>query len=296
MKLLQTLKLIWRNILATQEARIAFFQGNQKLLQKKFDALFRIGNKQGVEIVFFDSKKELIWVKKDGITVIINDYYSVFIEVLVNKGYSLPPYITNSKFCVFDMGMNRGYASLFFANYPNCTKVFSFELEQATYNKALQNFALNETLSAKIVPYNFGLWNADDEIDIFSGEKDGRTCATSFAEEFSTVTNLLQDQKYKTTLKATVKKASGVVAPILNSINADEKKVLKIDIEGAEYAVFEDLYNHKIIQQFDVIIGECHNGIEELEKYLEEFVRVNFNVDKSSGLITFCYINKRIYL
>jgi len=292
MKIIQTLKLLWRSILAIHESKITFYHGNQKLInENKYDCLFRYCSKQDVELLFFDSEKELLYLKKDGITVVVNEYYSIYIEVLINKVYTLPPQV-NSNFCVFDIGMNKGYASLFFANHPNCTKVFGFELDKNIYEKALQNFAFNETLSAKITSYNFGLWNVDDELDIFYGEKDWRTGITSCVNEQPCLTKLVQDQKHKDIHKATVKKSSDVFATILSEINVNEKKIMKIDIEGAEYAVFEDLYKHGILQQFDVIIGECHNGIAELEKYLGDFICVNKN--SAFGLITFCFINKNL--
>lgn len=285
MKILDALKLLWRSMLTMHEAKTTFFHGYQKLItEKRYDRLFRACYGQGVELLFFDSEKELLWLKKDGVTAIADAYYSVYVEVLVNKVYALPPQVKGN-FCVFDAGMNRGYASLFFANHPSCTGVFGFELDRSTYSKALQNFALNEGISAKITPYNFGLWKDDGELDISTNGKDGHTGITA------TVNVVRQEQK-SATFKAAVKKSSDVFAPLLSEERRGEAKVLKIDIEGAEYAVFEDLYRHRLLQQFDVIIGEAHNGLAGLEKYLDDFVCLYKNY--SGRLITFCYINKKI--
>ncbi len=44
---------------------------------------------------------------------------------------------------------------------------------------------------------------------------------------------------------------------------------LKIDIEGAEYSIFERLAKDKLIEKFDIIMGETHHGFEKIKKYLE---------------------------
>ncbi|MBQ1655215.1 MAG: FkbM family methyltransferase, partial [Bacteroidales bacterium] len=47
------------------------------------------------------------------------------------------------------------------------------------------------------------------------------------------------------------------------------RKILKIDVEGAEYGIFEDLCKTGQIKQFDLITGEAHNGIEPIRMKLE---------------------------
>jgi FkbM family methyltransferase len=294
MNILKVLKVAYRtNVLFAEEAKLAFFRRNRKLIDNpKWDSLFRTAHNQGVEVIFFDSEKELLYLKKDGITVVIDDDYGVFIEILIDRVYMLSPQLTGN-FCVFDVGMNRGLASLFFAANPNCTKIIGFELENSIYGKALQNFALNKTLAEKIVPYNFGLWNENGEIDVCTCETASYTGIASCISEQKHLTAKMQEKKLKSVVKATVKKSSEIFAPMLAEIKPDVKKVLKIDIEGAEYAVFEDLYRHNLLQQFDMIIGEAHNGLAGIEKYLDDFICVNKNY-LFDLLITFCYINKRI--
>ena len=294
MKLLQILKLVYRsNVLFVQEAKRTFFRRNQELIDNpKWDYLFRSSHRQGVEVVFFDSEKKLLHLTKDGIHIVTNDDYRMFTEILVDKVYMFPPQLTGD-FCVFDVGMNRGFASLFFANNSNCTKIIGFELDSDIYELALQNFALNKILAEKITPYNFGLWNENNQVDIFKGEIEGNTCISSCVSEQKYLKKNMQRKKLKAIVKANVKKSSEIFSPMLAEIKPEVKKVLKIDIEGAEYAVFEDLYEHNLLQQFDVIVGELHNGLAGIEKYLNDFVCVNKNYF-SDLLITFCYINKRI--
>ena len=293
MKVLDALKIVWRSILTVNEEKLTFYRRNRQLVEnKKWDYLFRVSRNKGVNLLFFDSEKELLWLEKDGVQIVTNDDYGIFIEIMIDKAYMLPPQLTGD-FCVFDVGMNRGFASLFFANYSNCMKVIGFELDDTIYEKALQNFALNKLLSKKIVPYNFGLWSEDGQVDICQCKADGNTGIESCIENQPHLTNKMQDKKLKAITKAPVKNSSEVLAPMLSEMEPAVKKVLKIDIEGAEYAVFENLHKNGLLKQFDVIIGEAHNGTEGLEKYLSDFVCVNKN-KLSNLLITFCYVNKRI--
>lgn len=104
-----------------------------------------------------------------------DSYYDIFLEIFVNKIYLLPPQISMKKFVVFDVGMNRGYASLYFADIENCEHVYGFELLSSTYKWACDNIELNPYLSSKIDTFNFGLWNKDDEVCIESDGIDGHT-------------------------------------------------------------------------------------------------------------------------
>lgn len=69
-------------------------------------------------------------------------------------------------------------------------------------------------------------------------------------------------------------------------------KFLLFNIEGAEYAVFEDLFNHGLLQQFDLIIGECHDGLLRLASYLKDFELIQKDV-QTEKRIGFCYLHNR---
>lgn len=293
MKIVDALKIVWRSILRIQEEKQTFFRRDRRLVNgKKWDYLFRASYGKGVEMIFFDSEKELLWLEKDGIQIITDDDYSVFLEILVDKAYMLPPQLTGD-FCVFDVGMNRGLASLFFAKQPTCKRVFGFELSPKTFEWALQNFALNSDLKEKITPHNFGLWAENGQVDICDCSKaDGNTCISSCVSEQDYLRSKMQNKNHLVA-KADVKKSSAVFSSLIDERKPDEKKVLKIDIEGAEYVVFEDLYKHNVLQQFDVIIGEAHNGLAGLEKYLDNFVCVYKN-ELTPLLVMFCYLNKKL--
>ena len=114
MKILDVLKTIWREYLAIDEAKNAFFHGCKELsTSKKWNHLFRCFKNEG-ELMFYDNEKKIVYLKtKDSIILAMDVYYNIVCEIFKSKVYSLPPQITEKDFIVFDMGMNRGYASLY---------------------------------------------------------------------------------------------------------------------------------------------------------------------------------------
>lgn len=283
MKILKYLKLIWRNIVEMEEKRVAFFHNNSRLVNSKhYDRLFREFKDQG-EFIFYNSESDLIYLKvNESIIVKTDSYYCVVSEVFVNKMYTLPLFISQNNFVVFDLGMNRGYASLFFANMENCKHVYGFEIDKATYCFAQENLSLNPELSKKISTYDFGLWDKDTIIDLGKDKFDSHTSVKEVKQ-----TNL-KTKFYK----AEVKKSSSVLSEILKDIG-EELKVLKIDVEGSEYVIFEDLYLNNVLQQFDLIMGEYHDGMQNLAEYFSDFICISKQpVDDKLGM--FIYAKKDI--
>lgn len=291
---MKKLKLFWRFLLSLEENKATFFHANKKLISnKKYNFLYRKGY-NNIETLYYNSEKDELYLKtKENISVVTNTDYGIFIEIFIDKIYSLPVYFYDKDFCVFDVGMNRGYASLFFANMEKCKHVYGFEIDVETFRWAQKNFELNKQLQSKISSYNYGFWDETKEIEILSSEKDGVTSVNIIATEFDEVKKL-QQGKTNTLKKAYVKEASSVIDDFTKNVS-NEKLILKIDIEGAEYKVLENLYTKGKLSVFDLIIGECHNGISHLEVYLNDFICLS-KCEQTDKRIEFCYINKRIEL
>lgn len=173
------------------------------------------------------------------------------------------------KTVVFDIGMNNGYASLYFASRPEVDKIYSFELFKPTYDIAMRNFELNKELSKKIKAFPFGLSNQREEKECLYSKSHPTACGFSDVKLFdSKLTDVIP-------IVCEVKKAS----EILNEIYVEEISgrggniVLKIDVEGAEYHIIDDLDSIKFLKYVDIIMMEYHMGQEHL---IEKFSQYGF--------------------
>ena len=279
MKVIDFFKLKWRQVLALQEQKEAFFRGFKTLDEDKvYDCLYRSFRGRG-EIVYISSEMNSLYLRTaDGITVKTDSYYLIFLEIFCNRIYTIPPYIEEVDFVVFDIGMNRAYSSLFFANIDRCQHVYGFELLGSTYRLALENIMLNPHLSDKITAYNYGLWNADTEVDVVD---DGIDAHASVMTSTTSATS-----------KVRVKRASTAIHGLLDSESGDFARILKIDVEGGEYTILEDLYQADLLYMFDIIIGEYHRGLDGLLSYLSDFyLSYHQKLGGLAGMIVF--INKR---
>ena len=70
--------------------------------------------------------------------------------------------------------------------------------------------------------------------------------------------SLIEEKKIK------VRRASEALEEVILEfeINREVMKIIKIDIEGAEYKVLSELDKSGLLTSFDIIFGECHLGIE----------------------------------
>ena len=76
-------------------------------------------------------------------------------------------------------------------------------------------------------------------------------------------------------------KSSSFLIKIINDHNITNRIILKIDVEGAEYDIFENLINDSnILDQIDIIIGESHMGLQPIIDFLEP---KGFYLEKKGG-------------
>lgn len=280
----------WHLLLCYRDKKKQWIHGNQALLKRKeYGHLIRSCMVAGIELLYFDTEKQEFYLKTpSGIVAKTNKYYTIFLEIFSYKLYALPPVIQD-KYTVFDIGMNRGYTALYFASDPDCENVFGFEIDEHTYRFASDNFKLNPSVSSKIHAYNYGWLDKEEEIEMYYLEG-----ADGIASVYSSFVNSYwseQRKEDKQVKKSKVLQASKIMNELLAKYET-HKKILKIDCEGAEYVIFADLKQAGLLDQFDIIIGECHQGLEGLEIYLQNFVCMNQN-NEGSGISQFCYVNKK---
>ena len=178
-----------------------------------------------------------------------------------------PKYLKASSYLVLDFGMNRGYAALYFASQPWCNAVHGFELNELTFNLAEENVALNPALKDKIHIHNFGLGKQDEQLKCFYlPDRDG-ICTTSsdFLKSYAP-----EEINRVVEKEITIKKTSSTIKALIQDLAPDTRIVLKIDVEGAEYDILEDLVENypAFFDQVTLIIGEAHLGLEPITNML----------------------------
>lgn len=235
---------------------------------KKMDKSFRFAECNGTELI----------IKGDYLNAVVKiDNPAVFYEIFADNFYDLPKYLPvgSAPYSVIDMGANRGFSVLLFGKQPHCRKVYAFEPVASTYNTLLQNIKLNPDIETKVVPFNYGLGDKDEIKEFFTLEITDSVSTTdiSFIESFLPT---LVDQVIP--VKCEIKQASSLLREVLKE-NQD-RLVIKIDVEGAEYAIFEDLAANypELFRQTDVIFAETHLGFERLHQTIKS-LNLNFQLD-----------------
>lgn len=113
------------------------------------------------------------------------------------------------------------------------------------------NLKLNPEYSTKISLHKAGLSNKDNRETVPKPPK-GYMGATTDSD---VICRLYEEEKES--IEIYVKKASSEIISQINQY-PDLKVLLKIDCEGAEYDIFEDLDNHKVLDRIDIIAAEWH--------------------------------------
>ncbi|MBC8063225.1 MAG: FkbM family methyltransferase [Chlorobia bacterium] len=164
-------------------------------------------------------------------------------EIFVDELYS---FHLDSELVVIDIGMNVGLASLYFAKRHRCV-VHGYELFPSTANVASRNIDLNPDLAPNITVNAFGIFDRDSEFELIS-RPEARNAGSLIwkREELPGIAE-----------KVETREATSALKPILDQY-PDRKAVLKLDAEGAEYEILQNLFESGTLQRFDLIMMEWH--------------------------------------
>lgn len=197
--------------------------------------------------------------------------YMIAQEIFAEEEYG---FHSKDNYFVVDIGVNIGCASLYFASKDNVTAVYGFEPCKAVYDKAVNNISNNEKdIRSKINIYNIGLGGKDhtEKFVTFDGIDESRGIRVVQDESghcpASQADLLLKKNNNITELK--VRQASRILSEIFS--RHKEKCLLKIDCEGAEYEILEDLIGSGELNRVDSIVMEWHvSKYLQLQKMLEQ--------------------------
>jgi FkbM family methyltransferase len=146
---------------------------------------------------------------------------------------------------MIDVGMNVGLVTLAMANDPSVLEVHSFEPFSNTFDRALENFALNPELVSKIHTYPFGLSGQNLESEVFVGS--------------STLGTSIKGTGIGKPETIVIKDAAEILAPIIDKAESMGAEVfVKIDCEGSEFAIFKSLNQSGLISKIRGFVVEWH--------------------------------------
>ncbi len=257
----------------------------------------------GDEALYFNKKSRLgidengffyAWEKNDRFEEDLKIYFEhkselSNIQAVWAKGeYNILENITDEKVDVFDIGMNLGGVSLWFANHKIVENVYGVEPSESTYRKAEHNISINPISRRKIQIFNVGLDNYDGQERALYNEEmscgfstDQRHNDISIKQYVDWVGMDIKNNRY---IDVTIRNAAGFLLERLGK----NKVVVKMDCEGSEYHIFEELEKANCIQKIWAYIIEWHDDgpdyiVELLKKH--GFAMLSMQDSSDKGMI-----------
>ena len=202
---------------------------------------------------------------------------SIFSEIIVNKGggYKMVPVIAKKNNIrintIIDAGANVGCATVFFReNYPE-SKIISIEPDNGNFEMLNRNIRINNYNDIWVLRNAF--WKNNEELNFGIGIRGSREKELSYGIS-----------------ESGSQKVSGVTFPdCLKMLSADTIDLLKIDIEGAEKALIDDLEGfHYMLDHTRILAIELHEEVVNLLDFFELVRNKGFDFIQY-GEITICW-------
>lgn len=235
-----------REVLIAAQDYIKIFKNNFKD--------FKIVNKENGFVLEFLGLK--MYVETTEEFFIIN-------EVFIEQDYN---FTTPNKSVLIDIGANIGTSSLYFSTLDCVDKIYAFEPVLDTFKQAELNFYLNKSKNKVVEFNNFGLGkNNRNEIFAFDNSFKGNTGVRGeLSSSYSNNSNT-------TEVKVKIKEATNVLRKVVSE-NPNTTIIVKMDCEGAEYEIFENILESGFIKEVDVFMLEWH---DKGSKYIEDALALN---------------------
>ncbi len=203
-------------------------------------------------------------------------------EIFIDECYALS---TSRPAVVIDIGANIGLASLYFAAQPRVERVYSFEPFPATYALLEGNVAANPELARKIALAAIGLADKDATLAVDYDPAWSGSMSTTGVGAWRPRSGGATES---TTIR--LEPASRHVASI-RSRHPGVPLVAKIDCEGSEYPILQELDQTGLLPSLDVVLMEWHQ--RQPDELLQRLERHGFMAqarplapDRTLGLIT----------
>lgn len=238
-------------------------------LENKFKNISIVNHKEGFLVGFLDLS---IYVESE-------EEFHILNEIFVRNDYD---FISGSQSIVIDIGANIGITSLFFSQFDYVDKIYAFEPVKVTFEQAAYNFSLNDKIQKIAKIKNIGLGkNSRKEVFLFDTSCKGNTgLRGELSPSYENNSNAKK-------IEVQIESATAELAVILAE-NSDKKVIVKMDCEGGEYEILEDLYQSGMIENIDVLLLEWHDrGSKVIENMLihSGFDYFSRNYDSLTGMI-----------
>ena len=209
---------------------------------------------------FIQVIEEGIKICIDGRKMIITNPLEEMIckEIWLGEDYNIN---LQEKSVVIDIGMNVGYATLFFANKPFVKKEYGFEPDQRVYVEAEKNIKLNSDIEDKVKTFNVACSDCHKEEEYVINERES-------AGIYKIRDKVTSENAQKEIVKCV--DSAEVIGNIIEKHFTKNKIVMKCDCEGAEYEILNRLEEVEYLKKIDAFVMEWHLGRrEEIEALFE---------------------------
>jgi FkbM family methyltransferase len=185
---------------------------------------------------------------KNGLTVkCMTNARVVFIEVFEKDEYAFPDFDWSDK-TVIDIGANQGFFTLYAASRG--ARVFSFEPLEENIAILRENVKRNG-LEDRVTAFHAAVTGTEKEITLFFGEN-------THGNARSETASIIDEQRGGVSTGS--RKVEGVpAAELLAHCGLDACDFLKMDCEGAEFAIFDNMPK-ATMDAFGRMAVEFHDG------------------------------------
>lgn len=256
------------------------------LLKNKFLALAKSCIRNANAKFFASDEGELI-VEIEGIKIIIDteQELSIVREIFVDGTYNL---ISDRPTVIWDIGLNTGMSSLYFAAKENVVAIMGYEPFKMTYNQALRNIALNPEVAPKIKAFDYGVGAKEETLTLDYNYE----CKASVGIHGVTIQDKANAERSFSQEEIRLKPAGEVLASI-QAQYPEADIIAKLDCEGSEYNIISALYADNKLSCLKGVMMEWHNqGPKPLEEYLRKSGFVIFSRRPKSKTIGAIYAVK----
>jgi FkbM family methyltransferase len=188
---------------------------------------------------------------------------------------------TKEEYCVIDIGLNVGLASLYFSNMENVKKIYSYEPFSKTFAQAIKNFSYNQTAKEKIIAFNYGLGESNRDLELEYCDMWKGSLGINGLNKYKKENNIISIEK------VIIKDISEEFSNIIKEQKTEF--VFKIDCEGAEYEILKRLKETNLLSIAKIYMIEWH--FKGCEGIIEDLTTAGYNCvslyydDRVSGVI-----------